>query len=173
MYEVDDKDVVVVLEGVPQSSVGAPNPCVLADEHTVVLAYYAQNRSAPWTGIPRMVGPVDSNEPIVIVRLDRRTHMFGQPNDEAFAGHPLAKRGLKPYGAFRIDNSSWIRRLERMNSVHRLHRAENYWKLQHLVFSFHDSTFECVCLKFDIRTAQGSISDVIPEMVKLLDWGQP
>lgn len=118
-----------------------------------------------------MVGPVDSDEPIVIVRFDRRTHMFGPPNDEAFAGHPLAKRGLKPYGAFRIENSSWIRRLERMNSVHSQHRAENYWKLQHLVFSFHDSTFECVCLKFDIRTAQGSIKDVIPEMVDLLDWG--
>ena len=28
-------------------------------------------------------------------------HMFGFPNDEVFHSHPLAARGLGPYGAFR------------------------------------------------------------------------
>jgi hypothetical protein len=94
--------------------------------------------------------------------------MFGPPNDEAFHGHPLSKRGLHPYGAFRIEESSWIRNLERRNSVHRFHRPERYWKLQHLVFAFHDSTFECVCDGFDVRTTRGSIVGAIPEMLRLL-----
>ena len=40
MYEVDDKDKVVELENLPQSSVGAPIPMVLAGEHNLLLAFY-------------------------------------------------------------------------------------------------------------------------------------
>lgn len=42
MYEADAEDHVVVLKNVPQSSVGAPNPIVLAGEHDVLLTYYLQ-----------------------------------------------------------------------------------------------------------------------------------
>lgn len=42
MYEVDRHDKVVLLEGVPQSSVGAPLPVVVADEHRVFLIYLVQ-----------------------------------------------------------------------------------------------------------------------------------
>jgi hypothetical protein len=172
MYEVDERDRVEPLEGVPQSSVGAPIPFLMADEHRVVLAYYMQVREPGWDGSTvRVVGPTDGEEPVALVRLNGcSVHMFGPPNDEAFRGHPLAARGLRPYGSFRISESSWIRRLERMNSVHPRHRAERYWALQHLVFTFHDSTFECVCQGSDLRTTHGSIGSVIPEMVKLLNW---
>jgi hypothetical protein len=172
MYDVDERDQVTPLEDVPQSSVGAPLPFVLADEHRVILAYYLQNRPAGWDGTRvRMVDPMVSQEPIALVRFNRCVaHMFGPPNDEAFAGHPLANRGLRPYHAFRIGDSSWIRRLERMNSIHRHHRPERFWELQHLVFTFHDSIFECVCQTFDIRMAHGSVHAMIPEMVKLLQW---
>jgi hypothetical protein len=95
--------------------------------------------------------------------------MFGLPNDEAFNGHPLASRGLHPYGAFRIEDSSWIRKLERMNSIHPYHRADPFWKKQHVVFAFHDSTFECVCDRFDVRRMRGSALGLIPDMVKLLE----
>ncbi len=151
MYEVDDRDVVVPLEGVPRSSVGAPEPLLIADESCVVLAYYLEDNSCPWTRIPRIISPIDSDEPLAIVRFDGHKHMFGPPNDEAFSGHPLASRGRKPYGAFRIEDSSWIRKLERMNSVHPSHCPEKNWRLQHLAFTFHDSTFECVCRGFDVR----------------------
>lgn len=169
MYEVDERDRVVPLEGVPQSSAGAPIPLVMADESRVVLAYY-MTPTRPWTGTPHLTDQTSSDEPIAIICFDAEAHMFGPPNDEAFEGHPLANRGLKPYGAFLIEDSSWIRKLERMNRVHYLHRPEPYWRLQHLVFAFHDSTFECVCGSggFDVRTVQGSIYSVIPTMIELL-----
>jgi hypothetical protein len=172
MYEVDEKDVVRELVGVPRSSVGAPIPLVIADEHRVVLAYYLQESSPDRDGQSvRMVGPVDSAEPLAIVRFSFcYAHMFGPPNDEAFSGHPLASRGLRPYRAFEIERSSWIRRLERMNSVHERHHAEEFWKRRHLVFAFHDTTFECVCGGFDVRLGRGSISSAVPEMLKLLAW---
>jgi hypothetical protein len=170
MYEVDERDRVVELKDVPQSSVGAPIPYVLADEHRVVIAYYLEESDPAWDGSTvRIVSPSSTGESIAIVRFNLCcVHMFGPPNDEAFQGHPLSKRGLHPYGAFRIEESSWIRNLERRNSVHRFHRPERYWKLQHLVFAFHDSTFECVCDGFDVRTTRGSIVGAIPEMLRLL-----
>jgi hypothetical protein len=174
MYEVDKKDRVVSLADVPQSCIGAPEPVVLADEHRVVLAYYGENRSPDWDGTTvRIVGPLTSGEPVAIVLFkDCAAHMFGPPNDEAFTGHPLASRGLEPYGVFRIEDSSWIRRLERMNSVHEHHRPERFWELQHLIFSFHDSTFECVCGRFEIEMLNGSMADAIPRMNQLLGWGR-
>jgi hypothetical protein len=168
MYEVDEKDRVVTLEGVPQSSVGAPLPLIIANEGRVVLAYYMES-TEPWDGTTvRVVDQEGSEEPIALVRLECAAHMFGPPNDEAFSGHPLASRGLQPYRAFRIEGSSWIRKLERMNRVHEHHKPERFHALQHLVFAFHDSTFECICKQFDVRTEHGAILDVIPAMIALL-----
>ena len=146
MYRVDDRDRVVPLKDLPQSSVGAPSPLLLAGEGTVILAYYLQSRVANWDGKSvRVIDPTDSDEPIALVRFKScAAHMFGRPNDEAFSGHPLAGRGLKPYGTFRVEESSWVRQLERMNSVHPNHDPRADESLQHLVFAFHDSTFECV-----------------------------
>jgi hypothetical protein len=171
MYEVDDKDEVVDLVGVPQSSVGAPLPFVVADEHRVVLAYYLQETAPDWDGsFARMVSPSDGDEPIAIVRFAPSVaHMFGPPNDEAFSGHPLARRGLEPYSASEVTESSWIRKLERMNSVHPQHRPESYRSLRHLIFAFHDRTFECVCRGFDIRLTRGTLRGTVPAMAALLD----
>jgi len=55
-----------------------------------------------------------------------------------------------------------------MNRVHKLHKPERFRALQHLVFAFHDSTFECVCKEFDVRTEHGAILDAVPGMAALL-----
>lgn len=57
-----------------------------------------------------------------------------------------------------------------MNSVHDYHRPEEFWKLRHLIFAFHDSTFECVCNGFEVTLSRGSIASAIPQMLKLLAW---
>ncbi len=44
--------------------------------------------------------------PAVISFRRHRAFTFGPPNDEAFSGHPLASRGLHPYGAFEMQHSS-------------------------------------------------------------------
>ena len=172
MYEVDGRDRVRKLSDVPQSSVGAPIPFIMSDEHRVILAYYLQETLAGWDGHSvRVVGPMDAGEPIAIVRFALcYAHVLGPPNDEAFEGHPLASRGLSPYGAYEVENSSWIRRLERMNSVHPYHHPEKFWKRRHIVFAFHDSTFECVCDRFEVKLYHGSISSILPDMVSLLEW---
>ena len=155
MYSVDERDRVVELEGVPQSSVGAPMPLVLSNEFKVLLVYIVQE----------IVDPGTPHEPFALVEFTGySTYMFGAPNDEAFHGHPLAARGLRPYGAFQIENSSWIRQLEKMNSVHHSHNPKRFERLRHYVFSFHDSTFECVAKDFTISTHEGSPEGMLPIM---------
>jgi len=81
-------------------------------------------------------------------------HLAGPPGEEAIAGHPLAARGLHPYGVFRVDQSSLIRTLARMDSVHRCHNPEFFKKFNHYIFTFHDSTFECVAESFESSVEQ-------------------
>lgn len=106
---------------------------------------------------------VDSKDRVIELK-----GMFGSPNDEAFAGHPLAGRGLHPYGAFEIENSSWVRQLEQMNFVHPLHCGGSLGLLKHFVWTFHDSTFECVAKNFAVSKHAGSLESLLPEMQRRL-----
>jgi hypothetical protein len=170
MYSADEKDRVVSITDIPQSSVGSPIPIVLTDEFVTVVAFYLQNTPEGWDGTwVRVVSADTEGEPVALVRFSLcYAFMFGPPNDEAFAGHPLASRGLEPYGAFLIENSSWIRQLERMNSVHPSHNPERYETLKHYILTFHDSTFECVADTYRFELHEGSITTAIPRMANLL-----
>jgi hypothetical protein len=69
-----------------------------------------------WDGTWIRIADLDTADPVVLVRLTEvAAWQWGPPNDEAFQGHPLANPGLRPYGVFRVEGSSWIRQLERMN----------------------------------------------------------
>ncbi|HEY7180664.1 MAG TPA: hypothetical protein VIC84_04555 [Blastocatellia bacterium] len=171
MHSVDEKDRVVPIKDIPQSSIGAPIPVVLSDESVAVVAFYLEDMSDDWDGTSvRMVGKETEGEPLALVKFSIcYASMFGPPNDEAFEGHPLASRGLGPYGAFVIENSSWIRRLEQMNSVHLYHNPERFWARKHYALSFHDSTFECVADGFIVELHESSVKKILPRMMELLN----
>lgn len=169
MYEVDEKDIVIELNDVPQSSVGAPFPIVLSDEDKILLAYLLENEP-DWN--TATFEDIKKPESVIVEFSSYLSFMFGVPNDEAFQGHPLANRGLLPYSAFEIRQSSWIRKLERMNSVHMHHNPKGYEKYKHFVFAFHDSTFECVAETFKISICEGSLPRVLAELKERLqsEW---
>lgn len=169
MYGVDDRDTVHPLADVPQSDTGAPCPALVSDEHRVLLAYLISEPDPNWDGsYARSVGPETVGAAAIVDFIWPRAHFLGPPNDEAFSGHPLADRGLEPYGAFEIKQSSWIRRLERMNSVHPSHRPEIFDTLRHFIFSFHDSTFECVADGLGVKRIRGSIQSALQQMTQSL-----
>jgi hypothetical protein len=172
MYPVDEKDTVVELTDAPRPDVVAPLPLVLADDYRLLLAYLLSEPDSNWDGTyVNVVSPDSEGMAVAAIQFRRPyAHMFGPPNDEAFSGHPLANRGLDPYAVFEVHQSSWIRQLERMNSVHRQHKRD--WFLEnkrHFVFAFHDSTFECVAEGFKVRQCRGSLFSVLAEMTKLLE----
>jgi hypothetical protein len=164
-----DKDTLVQLEGVPQSSVGAPEPLVMSDERLTFLAYIVE-------GEPELDGRVLTDadlaifkERVALVEFHQcRSYMFGSPNDEAIHGHPLYALGLKPYSAFEVEKSSWIRQLERMNSVHPRHNSDRFKSLRHYVFTFHDSTFECIAEGHRISEHEKPIGELVLEMKRRL-----
>ncbi len=172
MYQVDDEDRVVELTDLPQSSVGSPCPVVLATEHELFVAYHFDDVEPAWEGsYLEVLGRESLGEPATLVRFDRPcAKMFGPPNDEAFEGHPLAARGLRPYGAFEVLRSSWVRRLERMNSVHPMHDASRFLKLRHFVLTFHDSTFECVASGYGAQRAVGPLRELIASVARGLEY---
>src|SRR5262249_26164200 len=81
-------------------------------------------------------------------------HVLGPPNDEALSGHPLWGRGLGYYGVFRVEQSSLVRRLAAMNSVHAHHDWTVFEKKNHYIFTFHDSTFECVAESLEVEITE-------------------
>lgn len=117
----------IVLDDWPQPTVVA-EPRLCADDSSLRLRY-------------RTV-----DDKIVVVRFPLCSYVaFGAPNDEALVGHPLYNRGLKHYSVHEILASSLIEMLERRNSVHPCHDRKLYLQdKRHYVFTFQDSTLECV-----------------------------
>ncbi len=166
MYEIDDRDRVRRLPDVLRPDVGAPLPVVLATEGDLHLVYRVNDPDPNWSGTTvREVSPTSFGERLAVIRFPGATTYFGPPNDEAFQGHPLYARGLRPYGAWEVENSSWIRLLERMNSVHPSHRPEHYEAHRHFIFSFHDTTFECVAFSFDWQIENGSVKSILESLI--------
>ena len=162
MYTVDELDTVVELEDVPQSSVGAPCPMILCGEHSVHLAYFREFPNEDEMESVRNGREYEKEDACLLLKFSFcYAHIFGPPNEEAIHGHPLARRGLSPFGVFEVKNSSWIRGLEVMNRVHANHKPERFQKLRHFIFTFHDSTFECVAHDFVWSKHAGSVSNVL------------
>lgn len=159
MHTVDQRDTVIEL-GVANPDPGAPLPVIISGDHIVQLAYIVCARDA--------VGVVAETDEPLFARVSFQrpvAHMFGPPNDEAFGGHPLASRGLRPYGVYEVAGSSWIRALERMNAFHPRHSPALFGGLRHFIFSFHDSTFECVARDLRVDAFSGSLASAVRDMV--------
>jgi len=171
MYQVDDKDRVLEIKDIPQSSVGAPIPAVISGEHSAAIVFYTQSIDPEWDGSTVRVVDADSHEPSVMVRFDScYVHTFGPPNDEVFSSHPLYERGLHPYANFEVKNSSWIRSFEKMNSVHPYHNKDNFLEgKRHFILAFHDSTFECIAKSYAIEKTEGSIHEALSRLGQEID----
>lgn len=170
MYSVDELDVVVPLADVPQSDVGAPLPTVVADDYRLVLEYLVSEPDPNWDGSYVNVVGTETEGTIALIRFHRPyAHMMGAPNEEAIAGHPLSDRGVEAFAAFEVKNSSWIRKLELMNSVHPFHNRERFLEhKRHFIFAFHDSTFECIAHGFDVTISAGSILGSVERLIDIL-----
>jgi hypothetical protein len=166
---VDARDRLRRLSDVPQSDVGAPLPCVVASEYRLLLAYHHREKPSlhGWSG--RTVQVVDYDTVEVVAMIDfpgYYAYASGPPNDETIDGHPLAARGLEPYAAFEVADSSWIRQLEQQNRVHPDHREAYFAALRHYIFVFHDSTFEVVAREMSVELVEGSLASALQLMAE-------
>jgi hypothetical protein len=127
------RETVVPLKELPDPNTGAPMPVVLAAVDRLVVSYLTTSVK------PRRI----------VLEFDRAlAHKLGPPNDEAWIGHPLAKRGLEPYGVHEVKQSSWIADLEKMNRVHSRHVAGLFDGYRHFIFMLKDDTLEVIARSF-------------------------
>lgn len=162
MYTVPKHDQVHELENVPFPDTVGADPLLLANGATLVIAY----RSAPSKGQAEGSTRLSNAASLVVFRDCFAIH-FGLPNEHAFATHPLADRGLQPYGAFEVENSSWIRDLELRNRDHQRHDPKLFDQLRHWVWTFEDSVLECAALSYAAEEVDPQV-DPVPRMGTLL-----
>jgi hypothetical protein len=133
-------------------------PRLLQTDDLLLLGFNAVDRTAqPHRAIGRAV--IGFTLPLA--------SRFGYPNDEALQGHPLRNSGLHAYGCFEVLDSTWKAALEQQNRIAFPGWAGWGWA-RHFVFTFHDSTFECLAEGFAVRSVGGDDTEAFLDAVRRL-----
>ncbi len=153
---------------------GAPMPHLLTTDGRALLAFLVSEPDPDWDGsYATAKSPADPGpEPLALVEFSRCVSArLGAPNDEVLSGHPLMGKGLEWYSVQIVVNSRWIKEIEAINSVHSQYRPEAWRGLNHYIFWFHDSTFECIARSFKVETYRESMKELLQRMVERLTSG--
>lgn len=132
-------------------SAGAPCPVVLAGDHSLTVLYYGSNE--------------ESDQVWVVSFHKAHAHLFAGINDETLRGHRLYGKGLEFYSAHEVDDSSWLKEIRTIHSVHEHYRAESWLKTKHYVLCFHDNMIEVLAEGFTVTERSGSPEQVLKEIV--------
>src|SRR5262249_31995357 len=117
-----------VLDDWPQPDPSAPQPHIIASDSSLALRFEVADGRIAVASFPQVLW-----------------FCLGLPNDEALSGHPLHAKGLKPYAVHEVLDSTTVAELERRNAGHPARDGRRFLKTaKHYVFTFHDSTLECV-----------------------------
>ena len=108
---------------------------------------------------------VNDQESQAIIQFDGVSKtQFGLPNDEALDGHPLSKRGLDTYDVFEVLNSQWLLQEKARNQV----CFPNFeLDCRHFIFTFHDSSFECLAKGFSVNIDSRPFAEIWAELFDL------
>ncbi len=145
--------------------VGAPLPFLLCSDDRTFLTFYVSKRDSCSNGSHIKVVKPRSAENVSLCLVTFKScasAKLGHPNDETQCGHPLAGRGLKGYTAQIVRNSPWLKEVAKTNSAHPHDNPESWTLINHYVFWFHDSTFECLAKSYEIELS----SETMPELLK-------
>lgn len=136
---------------------GAPMPHLLQNEHKAYLVYYSKPFDPPQLSKTiHVVNQLEDVEPITVVQFKQVwLSQFGAPNDEFLGKHRLYGKGLDYYMPFVVRNSSMI------NYLNVFYKSKSLDQLSHYIFPFHDSTFECVALSYEVEIIHDTMKAVM------------
>jgi hypothetical protein len=126
-------------------------PVVWQDEHHAVVIFETDAATPEERGVLRFEGLLQSR--------------FGYPNDEALAGHPYATSGIGFYGLFEVKGSGWLAELGRQNQVAFPNSPWPPRPFRHFVLTFHDSTFEALCMNVGGRATDETVAEIIGRLL--------
>ena len=150
---------------------GAPLPHLFCSDRRTYLTFYVAEPDPNWDGSYVTVKHSGSGETelLALVEFSRcECAKLGSPNDEVFEGHPLYGRGQDGYSAQRVLNSRWLAEIESVNKVHRCYNPNRRKDLNHYIFWFHDSTFECIAKSYSVEVFQESMREMLRRVSDLL-----
>jgi hypothetical protein len=137
---------------------GVSDAVVLQTEYITILIFRVSRRTLDLAGHSAGYG---------IVHIERCSlTKFGSPNDEALPGHHLYSKGLSYYGIYEVRNSLWVRNATEINRVSFPRTPDSDQK--HFIFTFHDSTFECICRDLRISLSNQPFSEILLAATKEL-----
>ncbi len=152
---------------------GAPLPFLLCNDYSAFLTFYVSEPDPDWDGSYVNVVDPASLEDVSLCLVTFKycvSAKLGHPNDEVFSGHPLAGRGLEGYTAQIVKNSPWVQEVAKTNSIHPYNNPASWASMNHYVFWFHDSTFECLAESFEVELSSEPMADLLSRVqAKLLE----
>ncbi len=154
-----------------QWNTGAPMPQLLVNDQRALLIFLVRVPDSNWDGTYATIKDPASEqrESLALVEFKHCiSAKLGSPNDEVFAGHPLAGKGLEPYSAQQVKNSRWLAELQKINSVHAGYRPEMWQQRKHYIFWFHDDTFECIAEDFEVELHDCSMAELLSKACRRL-----
>jgi len=118
----------------PAMDAGAPMPCVYSNESNLFVSYIVSTPTH------------EDDEEFAIVKFEGVLQFtFGYPNDEAFGAHPLYNLGLKFHSFNVVNNSPYLKELDKRNSsIFPDSKGAYCARFKHWVVPFHDETLEVV-----------------------------
>lgn len=143
--------------------VGAPCPHVISNGYKTYLIYYIGTGNSNWNETEVDVKIIDSKSDDFVALVSFNwcySFRFGGINDEVLNGHPLYEHGLEAYEMHLIENSSWIKDQQKINSVHTNFSQKRWNQRKHYIFTFHDDIFECIANDYKIQVFKGSLKDI-------------
>jgi hypothetical protein len=150
---------------------GAPLPYLLQNDNRTFLIFFVGDPDPYWDGSHvnvREPGSLAASKLALVEFKGCISAKMGTPNDEVFHGHPLYGRGLESYRPLRVQNSAWLKEVEKINSVHGAYVPEVWTRRTHYFFGFHDSTFECIAESVVLERREASLPEVLTEVCERL-----
>jgi len=145
-------------------NVGAPCPHLVQSDTEAFLAFYLADFDPNWDG-----SAGTDPEKLAVVEFERCIcTKMGTPDEEVLEKHPLSGSGLVGYEAMVVKNSRWVKELDEINAVYAREKDVAWLGLNHYIFPFHDSTFECVARGFKVEVFRTSMPEVLAEISKRL-----
>lgn len=147
-----------------QWNIGAPLPFLLQNDRKTFLTFYIREVDPNWDGTYVNIVDPKSTKKVKLALVEFKccsSTKLGAPNDEVHEGHPLNGKGLDSYTAQIVKNSSWLKEIQAINSVHSCYNEKSWESLNHYVFWFHDSTFECIAESFSIETYSTNMQELL------------
>jgi hypothetical protein len=154
-----DKPVLEEIKTLQPPCPANPQPHIVAAGRKMMLLYYTP----------------DAREVVAVDFSSCTSYKLGVPQTEAeLRKHPLYKFGLQPNAVYRVRNSPWA--IEIANTYWDDYRDERGgWDPpieRHFVFTFRDTTFECLSSDFLANTFPGPMAEAYRTAVNLITLGE-